>query len=176
MRNLIAELPGRERRKEIIVVGAHYDSLPGSPGANDNASGVAALVALARTFAGDPQERTIRFVAFANGAGALDDTTGSLVYANRCRARGETVWRCSRSIRSAKCRMAEPSVYRSGGCLLFHRLVPGCFRQGRRGSRFRALRCVRAGPPRARPIRWHLQRRVIRRWRPWSVRPSDRGE
>lgn len=91
VRNLIAELPGRERRKEIIVVGAHYDSLPGSPGANDNASGVAALVALARTFAGDPQERTIRFVAFANGAGALDDTTGSLVYANRCRGRGETV-------------------------------------------------------------------------------------
>jgi hypothetical protein len=91
VRNLIAELPGRERRKEIIVVGAHYDSLPGSPGANDNASGVAALVALARTFAGDPQERTIRFVAFANGADALKDTTGSLVYANRCRARGETV-------------------------------------------------------------------------------------
>jgi len=91
VRNLIAELPGRERRKEIIVVGAHYDSLPGSPGANDNASGVAALVALARAFAGDSQERTIRFVAFANGAGALDDTTGSLVYANRCRSRGENV-------------------------------------------------------------------------------------
>jgi hypothetical protein len=91
VRNLIAELPGRERRKEIIVVGAHYDTIPGSPGANDNASGIAALVALARTFAGDPQERTIRFVAFANGAGALDETTGSLVYANRCRARGETV-------------------------------------------------------------------------------------
>ncbi len=91
VRNLIAELPGRERRKEILVVGAHYDSLPGSPGVNDNASGVAALVALARAFAGDPQERTIRFVAFANGAGPLNDTTGSLVYANRCRARGETV-------------------------------------------------------------------------------------
>jgi hypothetical protein len=91
MRNLIAELPGSERRKEIIVVGAHYDSLPGSSGANDNASGVAALVALARAFAGDPQGRTIRFVAFANGADALNDATGSLVYANRCRARGETV-------------------------------------------------------------------------------------
>jgi hypothetical protein len=91
MRNLIAELPGHERRKEIIVVGAHYDTQPGSRGANDNASGVAALVALARAFAGDPQERTIRFAAFANGAGALDDTAGSLAYATRCRARGETV-------------------------------------------------------------------------------------
>jgi hypothetical protein len=85
-RNLVAELPGRKRRREFIVVGARYDSSPGSEGANANASGVAALLSLARAFAGDPQERALRFVAFAGGEGA-----GSLAYARRCQARGETI-------------------------------------------------------------------------------------
>jgi len=93
VRNLVAELPGRGRRDEIIVVGAHYDTDPGSPGANDNGSGVAALVALARAFAGDPQGRTIRFAAFVNGAPShlQTETMGSLVYGNRCLARGERI-------------------------------------------------------------------------------------
>lgn len=92
-RNLVAELPGRELRAEILVVGAHYDTAPGSAGADDNASGVAVLVALAAAFAGDPQKRTVRFAAFANGAPPhlQTETMGSLAYANRCRARGETV-------------------------------------------------------------------------------------
>ena len=44
--NIEAEIPGF--RPEIIVIGAHYDSVFGSPGANDNGSGVAAMLALAR--------------------------------------------------------------------------------------------------------------------------------
>ncbi len=93
VRNLIAELPGRKHRSEIVVVGAHYDTVPGSPGANDNGSGVAALVALARAFAGDPQGRTVRFVAFVNEEPPhfQTETMGSLVYAKRCQARGETI-------------------------------------------------------------------------------------
>ncbi len=91
VRNLIVELPGRDRRKEIIVVGAHYDTISGDAGGKDNASGVAALVALARAFAGDPQGRTIRFAAFVNGVPSPTDTSGSLLYANRCRARGEAI-------------------------------------------------------------------------------------
>lgn len=61
--NLVAERRGND---EIVVVGAHYDSALGSPGANDNASGVAALLELARRFATRSPKRTIRFVAFTN--------------------------------------------------------------------------------------------------------------
>jgi Zn-dependent M28 family amino/carboxypeptidase len=51
---------------EIIVIGAHYDTVIGCPGANDNASGVAALLGLSAALANDELERTVRFVAFAN--------------------------------------------------------------------------------------------------------------
>ena len=93
VRNLIAELPGRERRDEIVVVGAHYDTVPGSPGANDNGSGVAALLSLARAFAGEQQARTVRFVAFVNGATPYFQTEsmGSLVYAKASRSRREKI-------------------------------------------------------------------------------------
>lgn len=49
-----------------IVVGAHYDSVEGSPGANDNASGVATLIELARLIRAKTVSTPIRFVAFAN--------------------------------------------------------------------------------------------------------------
>ena len=65
--NLIVEIPGGSRAGEIVVVGAHYDSVTGCPAANDNATGVAALLALARTFFDTENERTLRFVAFVNG-------------------------------------------------------------------------------------------------------------
>jgi hypothetical protein len=44
VRNVVAELPGRERPQEVLVLGAHYDTVRGSPGADDNGSGVAALL------------------------------------------------------------------------------------------------------------------------------------
>ncbi len=47
--NIEAEIRGA--RSEILLIGAHYDSVFGSPGANDNGSGVAAMLALARRFA-----------------------------------------------------------------------------------------------------------------------------
>jgi len=62
--NIEAEIRGV--RPQIVVIGAHYDSVFGSPGANDNGSGVAALLALARRFAGKPAGQTLRFVAFVN--------------------------------------------------------------------------------------------------------------
>lgn len=93
VRNLVAELPGRERRDEIVVVGAHYDTVPGSPGANDNGSGIAALISLARAFAGEAQGRTVRFAAFVNEEPPYFQTEamGSLVYARACRARQEKI-------------------------------------------------------------------------------------
>jgi len=92
-RNLIVEVPGTSRPDEIIVVGAHYDSVYGSPGANDNASGVAALLALAQRFAGRTVGRTLRFAAFANEEQPWFQSAamGSLVYARSCRQRGDRI-------------------------------------------------------------------------------------
>jgi hypothetical protein len=89
--NIEAEIPGV--RSEIIVVGAHYDSVFGAPGANDNGSGVAAMLALARRFAGKTNGQTLRFVAFANEEPAYFQTEqmGSLVYARRCKAHGDRI-------------------------------------------------------------------------------------
>ena len=64
--NIEVEKTGTIRPEEIVVVGAHYDTAIGTPGANDNTSGVAALLALARKFALQKSGRTIRFVAFVN--------------------------------------------------------------------------------------------------------------
>lgn len=61
-RNVIAVIPGREQRR--VVVGAHYDAVLGTPGADDNASGVAGLLELARLLRGLAPERTVELVAF----------------------------------------------------------------------------------------------------------------
>ena len=63
-RNICATLAGASQ--ETIVVGAHYDTVFGSPGADDNASGVAGVLELARLLRSTPLEKTIEFVAFAN--------------------------------------------------------------------------------------------------------------
>lgn len=92
-KNIAAELPGTTRAEEIIVVGAHYDSVPGSPGANDNATGVAAVLELARLLAAHSLARTVRFVAFVNEEMPFYQTAGmgSWVYARQARARGEHI-------------------------------------------------------------------------------------
>ena len=76
---------------EIIVIGAHYDSVIGSPGADDNSTGVAAVIALAHRIR--QSKRTIRFVAFANEEPPHFATPamGSFQYAQRCKHRGENV-------------------------------------------------------------------------------------
>jgi Zn-dependent M28 family amino/carboxypeptidase len=91
--NLEVTLPVRERGGGVIVVGAHYDSVPGTPGADDNASGVAALLELARLLAGLELRRTLRLVAFVNEEMPffLTGDMGSAVYARQVKARGEAV-------------------------------------------------------------------------------------
>jgi len=78
---------------EIVLVGAHYDSVFGGPGANDNGSGVAALLALARYFSGKIGDQTLRFVAFVNEEPPFFQTPqmGSFVYASRCKARDDKI-------------------------------------------------------------------------------------
>ena len=102
--NIEATKPGRENANEILVIGAHYDSkvamkhwdadgpplahLPGTPGADDNASGVAGVLAVARMLRDVPLSRTIKFVAFVNEEPPFfqSDAMGSLVYARRLKA------------------------------------------------------------------------------------------
>jgi hypothetical protein len=91
--NLVAERRGTVAPDDVVVVGAHYDSVEGSPGANDNGSGAVALLALARAFSGAHPEKTLRFAAFVNEEPPhfLENTMGSRVYAKACRARGERI-------------------------------------------------------------------------------------
>lgn len=90
--NLGVELRGGHRGDEIVLVGAHYDSARGTPGA-DGASGTAALLALARGFKKARPMRTLRFVAFVNGEAPFQKTKdmGSLIYAKRAAVRGEHI-------------------------------------------------------------------------------------
>ncbi len=94
-KNVVAEKKGAEKPDEIIVVGAHYDSVPfvECPAANDNASGVAAVLALSRRFANIKPRRTIRFVAFANEEPPYfwTKSMGSYVYAKSCREKDENI-------------------------------------------------------------------------------------
>lgn len=92
-RNAVVEIPGRSASDEIVVVGAHYDTVGYSPGANDNGSAVAGLLELSRLFKEVSPRRTLRFVAFANEEPPFFKTRnmGSLVYAKGCRRRGEKI-------------------------------------------------------------------------------------
>ncbi|MDE2180752.1 MAG: M28 family peptidase [candidate division NC10 bacterium] len=91
--NLEVTRPGNARPAEILLIGAHYDSVMGSPGANDNASGVAALLELSRLFADIVPALTVRFVAFVNEEPPffLTRRQGSVVYAKAARARGDAI-------------------------------------------------------------------------------------
>lgn len=91
--NLEVTRPGRGRKDEIILVGAHYDSVEGSPGANDNGSGVAVLLELSRRFASVDCSRTVRFVAFTNEEPPffLSRQQGSMIYARAARRRGDDI-------------------------------------------------------------------------------------
>lgn len=83
VRNVEAVISGREPDAGVVVVGAHYDSVQGSPGANDNASGVAALLELGRALKGRNFKREVRLVAFVNEEEPFSytESMGSVRYA-----------------------------------------------------------------------------------------------
>ena len=91
--NVEVEIKGATKPQEVIIIAAHYDSARGAPGANDNGSGTAMVLELARSFKNSHPQRTVRFVLFTNeeppyfGSKAM----GSLVYANRSRERRENI-------------------------------------------------------------------------------------
>ena len=91
--NLEVSRIGKTKPQEIVLVGAHYDTVRGSPGADDNASGIAALLELSRLFASVETERTLRFVAFTNEEPPFFfwGQMGSAVYAKTAKTRGEDI-------------------------------------------------------------------------------------
>jgi Zn-dependent M28 family amino/carboxypeptidase len=91
--NLESALAGGALHDQIVLVGAHYDSVVGCPGANDNGTGAAAILELARLLAHERLPRTLRFVLFVNEEPPyyLGDAMGSRRYAKRCRERGERI-------------------------------------------------------------------------------------
>jgi Zn-dependent M28 family amino/carboxypeptidase len=90
VKNLIVEKRGRNIEKPWIIIGAHYDTVIDTPGADDNASGVAGLLELARLLRGYPNERTIQFVAFTLEEPPYFYTAkmGSRMYAKRLKVDG----------------------------------------------------------------------------------------
>jgi hypothetical protein len=93
VRNLEVVLPGASWPEGIVVVGAHYDTVLNSPGANDNGSGVAGVLELARLFAGRRFPLTVRLVFFANEEAPFFYTSdmGSQHYARQARGRGDRI-------------------------------------------------------------------------------------
>jgi Zn-dependent M28 family amino/carboxypeptidase len=93
VRNIEVEVKGGAQAAEIVLVGAHYDSVAGAVGANDNGSGVAAVLELARLLKDARPARTLRFVLFVNEEPPFfqTDAMGSRIYAARARERGERI-------------------------------------------------------------------------------------
>jgi Zn-dependent M28 family amino/carboxypeptidase len=75
--NLVLELSGA-RKDKLVLVGAHYDAVAGSPGADDNGTALAVLLELARALRQEPARSTIRLVAFDLEE---NDRAGSRAYA-----------------------------------------------------------------------------------------------
>lgn len=92
-KNIIAVKKGDKKPQELIVIGAHYDSVVGSPGANDNGSGVSSLLELARLFFSIQTERTIKFIALVNEEPPffLSGNMGSRIYAKDAKKRREDI-------------------------------------------------------------------------------------
>jgi Zn-dependent M28 family amino/carboxypeptidase len=91
--NIVVSLEGDSRREETIIIGAHYDTVSGTPGADDNASAVAVLLELCRALKDYRPERTLRLVFFVleEPPAFMTPAMGSYVYAAQARERGENI-------------------------------------------------------------------------------------
>lgn len=91
--NLEIEIRGGARANEIVLTGAHYDSVTGSPGADDNASGIATVLEIARLLSNIEPVRTLRLVAFVNEESPFFyfSKMGSQVYARAARERNDDI-------------------------------------------------------------------------------------
>lgn len=86
--NVVAYKTGTRYPGRQVVVGGHFDAVPGSPGADDNGSGTVGTMEIARALAGVETEMTFIFIAFDSEESGL---IGSHHYANAAAARGDTI-------------------------------------------------------------------------------------
>ena len=92
-RNIVATIPGRTAPEQVVIVGAHYDSTSNqplvlAPGADDDASGTAAVMEIARIMRDQPFDCSVRFICFsAEEIGLI----GSRHYAQTAAAAGESI-------------------------------------------------------------------------------------
>ncbi|MEM6552505.1 MAG: M20/M25/M40 family metallo-hydrolase [Planctomycetota bacterium] len=172
-KNLVVEWPGRDPKAPVVVLGAHYDTVRTTPGADDNASAVAVLLEATRMLTGRRFRRTVRFVAFANEEPPHfgTRTMGSRVYAEACRARGDAVHAmvCLEMVGYFDCRrgkqsypdelprVVRPLVRDTGDFISVVSDVRSCrvLRRFRRGfRRASSLPMIAAPVPRARELLW----------------------
>jgi Zn-dependent M28 family amino/carboxypeptidase len=92
-KNISAEIRGKKIPEKILVIGAHYDTVTGTPGADDNASGIAGLLEIARLLHSQSFDKTVRFVAFTLEEPPLfrSKFMGSYVYAQSLKKKGENI-------------------------------------------------------------------------------------
>jgi Zn-dependent M28 family amino/carboxypeptidase len=122
--NLEATLRGTTHPDHIVLLGAHYDSVYNCPAANDNGSGIAGTLAIARRLAAHPLPCTVRFVCFVNEEPPHfhQETMGSWVYAQACRQRGDDI-RAMFTLETIGCYKHEPGSQR-WPATPFSRLLP----------------------------------------------------
>jgi len=91
-KNVIAYSPENDPTKNTILIGAHYDSCF-NPGADDNATGVAGMIELARLFKDEKLNHNLRFVGFVNEEPPFfnSKSMGSMVYANEIKSSGDKI-------------------------------------------------------------------------------------
>lgn len=87
-RNVIATLPGSGASAAPLIIAAHYDTVLGSPGADDNASGLAVLLDAARSLAGRPLACEVRFIGFCLEE---ENQLGSRAYAAHLRTTNQPI-------------------------------------------------------------------------------------
>jgi len=123
--NIEVALAGSVHTDEIIVLGAHYDTVRNSPGADDNASGVAALLEIAGMLGAFPPRYTVRCVAFVNEEAPFffRRDMGSLRYARAARQRGDRI-RLMLSLEMLGYYRDEPGTQTYPP--LLHRFYPEC--------------------------------------------------
>ena len=91
--NLLVLRPGKTHPKEVVILGAHYDTVWETPGADDNASAVACMLEVGRLLHDIPAKRSLRLIAFANEEPPHfnTQTMGSQYHASQCRKRNEQI-------------------------------------------------------------------------------------
>ncbi len=90
--NVVATVSGRDPRRPRLLVGAHYDSTPDTPGADDNASGIAAMIECARLVAPRARDAGVEFVGLdLEEQQTTTYRVGSRRLARERRARGEAL-------------------------------------------------------------------------------------